>query len=81
MLHPLCNLDGDRHGDGMCKKSFMARSHCTEPGQGQGPGCNVHMAQGLGLETILGNIIHVTEIHDKVYREIFQVLKNWLKTH
>ena len=63
----------------------MARSHCTEPGQEQGPGqgqgCNVHIAQGLGLETRPGNIIHVTEIHYKVYREIFQVLKNGLKTH
>ena len=44
----------------------MARSHCTELGQGQGPGCNVHIAQGLGLETRTGNIIHLTEIHYKV---------------
>ena len=58
---------------------LMAHSHCTEPGQG--PECNVHIAQGLGLEMRPGNIIHVTEIHYKVYREIFQVLKNELKTY
>ena len=68
-------------------QGVMARSHCTEPGKGkgqgpgQGLGCNVHIAQGLRLETRPGNIIHVTEIHYKVYREIFQVLKNGLKTH
>ena len=59
--------------------TLMERSHCTEPGQG--PGCNVYIAQGLGLETRPGNIMHVTEIHYKVHTEIFQVLKNGLKTH
>ena len=64
---------------------LMARSHCMEPGerqgQGPGPGCNVHITQRLGLETRPGNIIHATEIHYKVYKEIFQVLKNGLKAH
>ena len=51
---------------------LMAHSHCAETGTGLGQepgtglGHNVHNAQGLGLGTRPGNIMHATEIHYKV---------------
>ena len=44
----------------------MARSHCTEGGQGTGPGLGagstVHIAAGPGAENIMGGCLHVLEI-------------------
>ena len=52
---------------GVTQKSrlLMARSHCTEGGQGTGMGSTVHIAagsgQGMGPENIVHGCLHVLE--------------------